>query len=76
MAYDNNMRGVLFKNNKKKAEPQPDYTGKIEIDNEEFWLSAWLKESKSGNKFLSLSVQRKEAKYGTPEPVIGDDVPF
>ena len=58
--YDNNMRGVLFINNKKDTESQPDYTGKIEVNKEEFYLSAWIKTSKAGNKFMSLSVQPKE----------------
>ena len=35
MSYDNNMRGVLFKNSEKKSEKSPDYLGKIEIDNVE-----------------------------------------
>jgi len=51
--YDNTNRFVLFKNNKDK-ETQPDYTGKITLEGgKEMRLSAWLKESKAGNTFMS-----------------------
>lgn len=61
MGYDNNMRGVLFKNDRKENENQPGYTGKIEIDGIEYRLSAWVKEGKKG-KFFSLSVQPVDKK--------------
>ena len=54
--YDNNMRGVLFKNDNKKDDSQPDYKGKIEVNHEEFWLSAWINTSKAGNKFMSIGL--------------------
>lgn len=57
--YDNNMRGVLFRNDRKKSDKHPDYTGNCEIDRVEFWLSAWIKESKKG-KFMSISFKPKE----------------
>ena len=59
MAYDNNMRGVLFKNDRKKQANHPDYTGNCEIDGIEMWMSAWIKEGKKG-KFMSLSFKPKE----------------
>jgi uncharacterized protein (DUF736 family) len=56
MSYDNNMRGVLFKNSDKKSEKSPDYLGKIEIDNVEYQLSSWINTSKTGVKYMSLTV--------------------
>ncbi len=59
--YDNTNSGALFKNNKRKTEKHPDYTGSINVLGIEFWISAWLKASKkTGEKYMSLSVQRKE----------------
>ena len=51
--------GVLFKNDKKENEQHPDYKGNIMVDGQEYWLSAWIKEGKSG-KFMGLAVSPKE----------------
>jgi hypothetical protein len=59
--YDNDMRGVLFKNDRKEKATHPDYKGQCEIGGVEFWLSAWIKEGKKG-KFMSLSIQAKDDK--------------
>jgi hypothetical protein len=59
--YDNDMRGVLFKNDRKEKDTHPDYKGQCEIGGVEFWLSAWIKEGKKG-KFMSLSIQAKDDK--------------
>lgn len=83
MAYDNTDRGVLFKNEKKETDNHPDYNGNINVGGVEFWLSAWIKTSESGRKYMSLSVKPKEAKpnqKAPPKPrqpaYSGDDPPF
>ena len=60
MDYDNTNRGALFKNDDKQSDKHPDYKGSINIDGVEYWLSSWIKTSKQGNKFMSLSVQPKQ----------------
>lgn len=62
MAYDNNNTGVLFKNSKKSEDNQPDYTGKVTINGEEFELAGWIKVGKQGSKiegqnYLSLAIR-------------------
>lgn len=85
--YDNNLRGVLFKNNKRIKDTQPNMTGSCEIDGVEYWVSAWTKESQSGNKFMSLSFTAKESMENgnasgaskQSAPVVEefeDDIPF
>jgi uncharacterized protein (DUF736 family) len=50
-------KGVLFKNTNKKTDNHPDYNGKIVLSNgKEYYLNAWINESKSGMKYMSLSI--------------------
>lgn len=78
--YDNTNRGALFKNTKREKDTHPEYNGTVNIEGVEYWISAWVKDGKSG-KFFSLSFKAKdEAK---PKPVaettadpFGDDLPF
>ena len=51
--------GVLFKNDKIENERSPNYKGNITVDGKDYWLSAWVKEGKSG-KFMGLAVSPKE----------------
>ena len=61
MEYDTTNRGSLFKNDLKDDAKFPDYKGSINVDGTDYWLSAWIKVSKDGNKFMSLSVKNKNA---------------
>jgi len=55
MEYDNTNRGTLYRNENKKEENHPDYSGSLNVGGKEFWLSGWVKESKKdGKKFFSL----------------------
>lgn len=83
--YDNNMRGVLFKNDKQGNDKRPDYRGSAVIDNVDFNVSGWIKASKKdGSKFMSLSFEAKKAapakpkqeKVLTEENWVDDDINF
>jgi hypothetical protein len=59
--YDNNMRGVMFKNDRKENDKHPDYKGSAEINGVQYWVSGWIKTPNSGgNKFLSMSFKAKD----------------
>ena len=58
--YDNTNRGALFANDRKERDTQPDRTGSLNVDGVEYFIDGWLKESRDGKKFLSLSVKRKD----------------
>ncbi len=52
--------GVLFRNDKKETGNHPDYKGNLTVNGQDYWLSAWIKEGKSG-KFMGLALSPKEA---------------
>ena len=61
MTYDNTNKGTLGKNKRKESDTHPDYTGQLNIDGVEYWLSGWLKSNgQTGEKFFSLAVKPKE----------------
>lgn len=61
--YDNKLSGALFKNDKGDNPKRPDYKGSYtDGEGREFWVSSWVKESKDGKKFMSLSMQPKDDK--------------
>jgi len=67
--FDNKLSGALFKNDKGDNEKRPDYKGSYtDGDGNEFWVSSWLKQSRDGKKFLSLSMQPKEKKEQSHTP--------
>jgi uncharacterized protein (DUF736 family) len=84
MEYDNTNRGVLFRNDKKETEKHPDFTGSMDVGGVDHYLSAWVRESKQGKKFFSISIKPKndvavpaiqKAKQAVEEN-FEDDIPF
>jgi hypothetical protein len=69
--YDNTNSGALFKNDKEGNEKRPDYKGPLNVDGQEYYISAWLKTSKIGQKFMSLQVTPAQKKSED----FDDDVP-
>ena len=59
MPYDNSNRGALFRVEEKKDPKHADYSGNINADGKDYWLSGWIKTSKEGKKYMSLSVKPK-----------------
>jgi hypothetical protein len=59
--YDDSNKGALFKNDKKEGDNDPDYTGTINVEGSEFWISAWVNTAKSGMKYMALKIRAKDA---------------
>lgn len=57
--YDNNLSGVLFKNDKEGNDKRPDYKGSAEIEGVQYWVSAWVRDGAKG-KFMSMKYERKD----------------
>jgi hypothetical protein len=84
------LKGALFKVKEKKSENSPDFTGNIADDQgRQFRVSAWNQTSKSGTKYLSLTLTlddgsnnySKPAKAKQSEPAgiddgLDDNIPF
>ena len=65
--YDDTNTFVLFKNDKGDNEARPDYTGTGTLpDGKEMRFAAWIRESKSGVKFLSGRLSEPQPKYDAP----------
>lgn len=54
--------GSIFSNERKEQPSHPDRTGSCNIDGKDYWVNGWLKETKDGKKYLSLSFKPKEAR--------------
>ena len=77
--FDNS--GVLFVNDRKEKENQPDYTGNIVLNGEKKRLAGWKKTSKSdpSKTFLSISVsdfQNQNTEEVSTKSVTQDNLPF
>lgn len=53
--FDNTNRGTLFKNDKGDNPNRPDYTGKCNIAGTEYRMAAWIRDSRTGKKFMSIN---------------------
>ena len=77
--YDNTNSGTLFKNDMEgKSEKFPPYGGSINVEGVEYWISAWVKEGKSGKFFSGKMSEPYESSASRPEldDFSGTGLPF
>lgn len=62
MSYDNTNRGSIWKNEKKTTDKHPDFTGSLNVEGVEYWVSAWKRKPDANPKAppLSFSIKPKE----------------
>ena len=75
--YDNTNSGALFQAKEKRTAKSPDYSGNLDVEGQEYWISGWKRKSKAGKVFLSLALTKKEVEVDPS--TLGDsddDVPF
>jgi hypothetical protein len=86
--YDNTNRGSIWKNDKKEKDTHPDFTGSLNVDGREFWVSAWKRKEGASPKApaLSFSVKPKDEPHerrpvedvrgGSKPRDMDDEIPF
>ena len=83
--YDNTNRGSIWPNDKKETENHPDFTGSLNVEGKEYWVSGWKRKPDANPKApsLSFSVKAKEQQAPAPQPAqpaadesAFDDLPF
>ena len=83
--FDNTNSGSLHKNDRKTQSNHPDYRGDAAPVcvhcgvKQDFWLSAWIKTTRGGKKWMSIAFQAKdepkqEENNGSTD--FDDDIPF
>lgn len=85
MAYDNEMTGALFPNDKGDNPKRPDHRGDVTIGGVKYSLSAWQTNAKNtGKPFISLKVseyverqpQQQQQQQQQPATAVVDEIPF
>lgn len=51
--------GAVFKNSRPNSDKSPPLTGNAMINGVEYWISAWTKTDKNGEKWMSLAFKEK-----------------
>lgn len=89
--YDNTNRGSIWKNEKKDKDTHPDFTGSLNVNGVEYWVSAWKRKEGAAAKApaLSFSINPKDdqpsisqrAQSTIRQPAqnnadMNDDIPF
>lgn len=71
--------GALFKNADKVKHTDRDYSGELNVEGTEYWVSAWINTSKKGTKYLALTLKPKDAAFGAStqtKPDFNDEIGF
>jgi hypothetical protein len=88
MQYDNTNSGMMARNERRTTDKHPEFSGSINVEGVDYWLSAWVNEGKAGGKmegkkYFSIKLSRKETGNAvSSRPASGssfdydDDIPF
>jgi uncharacterized protein (DUF736 family) len=71
--------GSLFRNDRKEKDTHPDYKGSCLLNGVKMEIAAWIKESSTGSKFMSLRFEEPRERSAAPkksEGVTDEDIPF
>lgn len=85
--YDPTNRGAIWPNDRmREGRQDPQFTGSLNVDGVDYWVSAWKRkpDAKQGSPSLSFSINRKDAnkapRPAAPAQSVPDDfddsIPF
>jgi hypothetical protein len=80
--YDDTNRGKIWPNKKKDTDKHPDFTGSLNVDGKDYWVSAWKRKPDANPNAPSLSFQIKQKDGSAPperrpaKEEMSDDIPF
>jgi len=75
--YDNTNRGAIWKNARKESDKHPDFTGSLNVEGKEYYVSAWRKEPNGDRSpVLSFSIKAKDDVSEPSATKVSEDVPF
>lgn len=88
--YDNTNSGLLMRNENRTTDSHPEFTGSLNVEGRDFWVSAWVNTGKPGSKiegkrYFSIKLSPKDApnrgntgrrNAATDFDDIDDDIPF
>lgn len=69
MAFDNTNSGMMARNENRKSDKHPEFSGSLNVEGVDYWVSAWVNEGKAGGKmegkkYFSIKITRKEQQAG------------
>lgn len=66
--FDNTNRGSIWKNEKKESDKHPDFTGSLNVNGVDFWVSAWKRKDGASAKApaLSFAIKPKDEQQAAP----------
>lgn len=59
MTTNKNNRGAVWDNTRKEKDSQPDYTGSLDVEGVQYWVSMWNGEAGEKQPKFTLSLKKK-----------------
>lgn len=66
--YNNELKGVFFKNDDKASEQHPDYKGSATVGGVDYFMDAWVNTADSGRKYMSVKFKEKTGRHAPAPP--------
>lgn len=65
--YDNELKGVLFKNDEKEeGSSHPDYKGSATVEGVDYFMDVWVNTADSGRRYMSVKFKAKTKQATKP----------